>query len=328
MMFRNTYYNLRQLAPVLRDSTPGMELSPASKGGLVDILSDGLEHPLLIVKKVALNMSTVSIHNNLFGNMERNREICDRLITSLNDLAANPPHHPRLNLGEGASYCMTLLPAEAQEVKPEIDAGLDLVDRITEIIQQGYHSTYRPVLFFAAHEMEFREKMEQHTKARGDNLHYQVNLPGARDAHYSNALKTCLIGPGLIEILEGRKGSHGSKLRVFERILHEVTHGMIDEVQGGRNILSYPLEEYIVTMAAHQLTADYAHEIAGDEIDPDQYKDFLVEGRVSFLPPNHEQRKTVYFRNETRQYHKQIARYFMSKVSSLEGLNELNVLGE
>jgi hypothetical protein len=99
-------------------------------------------------------------------------------------------------------------------------------------------------------------------------------------------------------------------------------------VQEGGNILSYPLEEFIVTMAAHQLTAEFANEIAGDDITSEQYRDFLVNGRVTFLPPSHEMRKTIFFRTESRKYHKQIARYFMSKLNSREGINELNVLGE
>ncbi|UCH11544.1 MAG: hypothetical protein JSU61_06545, partial [Fidelibacterota bacterium] len=116
-------------------------------------------------------------------------------------------------------------------------------------------------------------------------------------------------------------------LRAFERILHEITHGLVNEIQDESNVLSFPLEEYIVSMAAHQLTAEYADEIAGEDIAPEQYKDFLVNGRVTFLSPNHEERKTVLFVSEKMKYHKQIARYFMSKLNSREGLTELNVLG-
>ena len=316
------------LAPLLKEHPPGVELSRGSKGGLINLLSDGLEHPLLIVKKYAINMSTVSISNNLLGDLTRSQDQCARLITNLNQIATDPPYHPGLRLGEEASHCISLVPKEALQVEQRVDFTQVVAKRLMEIIQRGYKTTYKPNLFFGREDLDFQKKLKEHTNLEGDNIHYFLNIQGAKDCHFSNVLNTCLIHPHLVEDLESMQGEHDSILRSYERMLHEITHGLIHNLQGGQNILSYPLEEYIVTMATHQLTADFANEIAGEEIKPEEYRNFLVNGRISFLPPSHEQRKTVYFQNETRKYHKQIARYFMSKLNSKEGIDELNVLGE
>jgi hypothetical protein len=307
---------------------PNRSLTGESLAGLVSLLSDGLEHPLLIVKKRAINLSTISINKNILGDVERNKDQCDRLIMNLSRIAQDPPYHPGLNLGEGASFCISMLPPKTLEIQSAIDLRKDLAGRIASIIQRGYNTRFAPDIILAQDVGEFKTKLDEHTQKKGDDLHFQLNLPGARDCLYSNVLKTCLISPRLTEYLQGGKVDGGLLLRSFERIIHELTHGLIDDVQEGGNILSYPLEEFIVTMAAHQLTAEFANEIAGDDITSEQYRDFLVNGRVTFLPPSHEMRKTIFFRTESRKYHKQIARYFMSKLNSREGINELNVLGE
>ncbi|MFC1619967.1 hypothetical protein ACFL45_08480 [Candidatus Neomarinimicrobiota bacterium] len=307
---------------------PNQALTGESLAGLVNLLSEGLEHPLLIVKKRAINLSTISINKNILGDVERNKEQCDRLLLNLSRMAQDPPYHPGLNLGEGASFCISMLPPKVLEIQPEIDLRQEIPKRITGIIQRGYGTNYAPNIFLARNESELKTKLEEHAQKRGDDLHYQLTMPGARDCLYSNVLKTCLVTPRLVERLEGRRDDRGLLLRSFERIIHELTHGLIENVQEGGNTLSYPLEEFIVTMAAHQLTAEFANEIAGDDITSEQYRDFLVNGRVTFLPPSHEMRKTIFFRSDSRKYHKQIARYFISKLNSKEGINELNVLGE
>jgi hypothetical protein len=307
---------------------PNVAFSGESLTGLVNLLSDGLEHPLLIVKDRAIFLSTVSIRGNLLGDIRQNRDQCDRLITDLREIAQNPPYHPILRLGERAAFCVSFLPPETVAAHPEAAIRQDLEDRITRIIQQGYNTSYIPNIFCAADEEEFKKKLVEHTRRKGNNIHYFSNIYEVEDCLYSNVLKTCLIHPKLAAKLEGGKNDRGSILRSFERILHEITHGLVDEFQEDTNALSFPLEEYIVSMAGHQLTADYANEIAGEHIAPEQYKEFLVSGRVTFLSPSHEERKTVYFTDETMKNHKQIARYFMSKLNSREGLNELNVLGD
>jgi hypothetical protein len=328
MVFYNTNYNLKQLAPRLVAPMPNVAFSGESLTGLVNLLSDGLEHPLLIVKDRAISLSTISIRGNLLGDIRQNRYRFDRLITDLKDIAGNPPYHPILRLGERASLCISLLPPETVAVDPETAIRQELEERITRIIQQGYNTSYIPNIFWAADREEFKKKLVEHTRKKGNNIHYFLNIDKVEDCLYSNVLKTCLIHPKLASKLEGRKNDHSSILRSFERILHEITHGLVDDLQEETNVLSFPLEEYIVSMAGHQLTADFANEIAGEDIPPEQYMDFLVSGRVTFLSPRHEERKTVYFVDETRKHHKQIARYFMSKLNSREGLSELNVLGD
>jgi len=327
MVFRNTYYNLSQLAPHLEGSVPNVALSGASLTGLVNLLSEGLEHPLLIVKSRAMNLSTISISRNILGDIGQNRDLCSRLITDLKDIARNPPYHPILRLGERASVCISLLPPEVVAMPLEVVARQHLVEKITGIIQRGYNTTYKPNIYWATDEEEFKKMLAEHSQKKGNNIHYFINIYDVEDCFYSNVLKVCLIHPKLAERLEGRQADQGFILRAYERILHEITHGLVDDLQDRTNVLSFPLEEYIVSMAGHQLTADYANEIAGQDIDPEQYKDFLTSGRVTFLSPSHEQRKTVYFVSESRKYHKQIARYFMSTLNSREGLDELNVLG-
>ncbi|MFC1543420.1 hypothetical protein ACFL4K_02635 [Candidatus Neomarinimicrobiota bacterium] len=249
------------------------------------------------------------------------------MITNLKEIARDPPYHPILRLGERASLCISHLFPETVAAHPEAAIRQELEERITRIIQRGYNTRYKPNLFRAADEEEFKKKLVEHTQKKGNDIHYFSNIYELEDCLYSNVLKTCLIHPKLATKLQGRKNGHSSVLRSFERILHEITHGLVDELQDDTNVLSFPLEEYIVSMAGHQLTADYANEIAGEDIAPEQYKDFLVSGRVTFLSPSHEERKAVYFIDETMKYHKQIARYFMSKLNSREGLGELNVLG-
>jgi hypothetical protein len=328
MVFYNTNYNLKQLAPRLLAPMPDTAFKGESLTGLVNLLSDGLEHPLLIVKDRAITLSTVSVRGNLLGNIQKNRHRFDRLITDLQTIARDPPYHPILRLGERASFCISLLPPETVAAPPEVAIRHALEEQITRIIQQGYNTSYKAKILWAADEKEFKEKIIEHTRKKGHNVHYFLNINDVEDCLYSNVLKTCLIHPKLALKLERRKNGPSSILRSFERILHEITHGLVDEIQADTNALSFPLEEYIVSMAGHQLTADYAHEIAGEDIAPEQYQDFLVNGRVTFLTPNNEDRKTVYFIDETRQHHKQIARYFMSKLNSREGLSELNVLGD
>ncbi|MFC1483905.1 hypothetical protein ACFL6Q_02510 [Candidatus Neomarinimicrobiota bacterium] len=328
MVFYNTNYNLKQLAPRLVAPMPNVAFSGESLTGLVNLLSDGLEHPLLIVKDRAITLSTISIRGDLLGDIRHNRDRFDRLITDLKDIARNPPYHPILRLGERASFCISLLPSETVAAHPEVAIRQEQEDQITRIIQQGYNTGYRPNIFWAADEEEFKKKLVEHTHEKGNNIHYILNIYEVEDCLYSNVLKTCLIHPKLASKLKGRENDHGSILRSFERILHEITHGLVDELQEDTNVLSFPLEEYIVSMAGHQLTADYANEIAGEDITPEQYTDFLVSGRVTFLSPRHEERKTVYFVDENRNHHEQIARYFMSKLNSREGLRELNVLGD
>jgi len=327
MVFYYTCYNLNLLAPSLREQMPGVALSGARLTGVVNLLADGLEHPLLIAKHHAINLSTISIRKKILGDIRQIKAKCYRMIMGLKKIARDPPYHPRLRLGEGAAFCLSLLPPEVLEERPEVVARQKLVKKITSIIQRGYITIYKPNIFWAADEAEFKNKLVEHTQKKGNDIHYFSNISEVKDCLYSNVLKTCLVHPLLAGSLEGRNANQGSILRSFERILHEITHGFVNELQDDSNVLSSPLEEYIVAMAGHQLTADYANEIVGEDIAPDQYKDFLVNGRVTFLSPNHEKRKTVFFLSETMKYHKQIARYFMSKLNSKEGLNKLNVLG-
>jgi hypothetical protein len=327
MAFYYTCYNLNQLAPRLRGQTPGVAFSGTILTGVVDLLADGLEHPLLIVKDHAIDLSTISIRNKILGDIRQNETRFERMITGLKEIARDPPYHPILRLGEGASLCLSLLPPEVVAERPEVVARQELVKKITGIIQRGYNTSYKPNIFWAADEAEFKNKLVEHTQKKGNNIHYFSNISEVKDCLYSNVLRTCLVHPLLAGSLESMNANQGSILRSFERILHEITHGLVNELQDDSNVLSFPLEEYIVAMAGHQLTADFANEIAGEDIDPEQYKDFLVNGRVTFLSPSHEERKTVFFLSEKMKHHKQIARYFMSKLNSREGLNELNVLG-
>ena len=120
MVFYNTNYNLKQLTPRLVAPRPDVAFTGESLTGLVNLLSDGLEHPLLIVKDRAITLSTVSIRGNLLGDVRQDGHRFDRLITDLKDIARDPPYHPILRLGERASICISLLPSEVVAEHPEV----------------------------------------------------------------------------------------------------------------------------------------------------------------------------------------------------------------
>jgi hypothetical protein len=152
---------------------PNRSLTGESLAGLVSLLSDGLEHPLLIVKKRAINLSTISINKNILGDVERNKDQCDRLIMNLSRIAQDPPYHPGLNLGEGASFCISMLPPKTLEIQSAIDLRKDLAGRIASIIQRGYNTRFAPDIILAQDVGEFKTKLDEHTQKKGDDLHFQ-----------------------------------------------------------------------------------------------------------------------------------------------------------
>ncbi|TKJ17134.1 hypothetical protein CEE44_01195 [Candidatus Woesearchaeota archaeon B3_Woes] len=320
MVMENTEYKLHQLGQLVAQPTQsGIELSSQDLEDLNTLLEDGLKHPLLSVNQHALDLISNGIKNEVFGDRS-NRDLWGNLITSLEEIAQHSRH---LKLREDTLRCLALFPLEMQQYLG-IDFPTDLNGMSSEIINEVYRSSYEPNIFYTE-SGEFREKAKEHTEKEGGSIH-DIN---SRGCFYSDVFKQCLVHPYINQFFKEQRDNTiypFMRLRYFEYILHEVTHGLIDSVQKDEKILSPALEEHVTSLSAHQITADYAYKITRGRIIPKLYDAFVRNSRVTSLLPSQEARMRHIFSSEDMGTSEKIARYFISKLNSREGMKELTFL--
>lgn len=304
----NTGYKLHQLWQLVTQPTQGsIELSSQDLRGLKTVLVDGLNHPLPTVNQQALGLIS-GLKNKRFRD-RCDRDIYGNLITSLEEIAqhVSSPLEMQQDLG--------------------IDFPTDLDGMNSKVINEIYKS-YEPNMFYTKSGSEFREKAKEHTEKEGEGIHYYDEIK-SRGCFYSDVLKQCLVHPYINQFFKEQRDNTMyplMRLRFFENILHEVTHGLIDSIQKDKKILSPTVEEYVTSLSAHQITADYADKITRGRIIPKLYDAFVRTNRVTSLLPSQEARMRNIFSSENKETSEKIAKYFISKLNSREGLKELTFL--
>ncbi len=317
MVIENTGYKLHQVRQLVTQLTQsGIKLSSQDLEDLNTLLVNGLNHPLFSVNQQALDLISNGLKNEVFGDRS-NKDLWGNLITSLEEITQHSRH---LELREDTLSCLALFPVEMQQYLG-IDFPTDLNGMSSEIIDEAYRSSYNHSIFYTESGNEFREKVKEHTEKEGGSIH-DIN---SRWCFYSDVLKQCLVHPYINQFFKEQRDNiiyPFMRLKYFEHILHEVTHGLIDFVQKDEKILSPALEEYVTSLSAHQITADYAYKITRGRIIPKLYDAFVRTNRVTSLLPSQEARMRCIFDKSSEE----IARYFISKLNSREGMKELTFL--
>lgn len=220
----------------------------------------------------------------------------------------------------------------------EINPG-ELMNEALDLL--GLERRLRPEIFYAQTPEEFKAKIDEHFEKAGVPPE-AVNLQAC---YYSGVLKECVIHPEVMRMLEtvGNDLDAFNHLRHFEYVIHEVLHGAYDLLMGdgfdvpikigseGELYEFYtgtlkPLEEYMVSIVAHDVVIQLRDKITGGRIHPGLLEAFIKQNRASSLDPAKEEHFVQVFGRLVSKDDSEKARFFTDKWKASGGVSE--VLGQ